>query len=153
MNENDVKMETEKHIARVKQILRTVTDTLTHRGMVHDRSKFSDEEFPYFVEYTPKLKDCTYGSDEYKQYLKKLQPALDHHYAKNKHHPEHHKNGIKDMNLIDIIEMFCDWLAATERHADGDIYKSIEHNKNRFKYGEELESIFNNTAKELKKEN
>ena len=80
-----------------------------------------------------------------------MKPILDHHYKNNRHHPEYHKNGIDDMNLIDLVEMFCDWLAATKRHADGDIMKSIKHNKDRFKMNEQLVKIFENTAKEFTK--
>ena len=53
------------------------------------------------------------------------------------------------MNLIDIIEMLCDWKAATMRHNDGNIYKSIDLNQKRFKYSNELKDIFINTAKYL----
>jgi hypothetical protein len=37
-----------------------------------------------------------------------MAPALKHHYENNRHHPEHFKNNIDDMNLIDLIEMLCD---------------------------------------------
>jgi hypothetical protein len=50
------------------------------------------------------------------------------------------------MTLVDLIEMFCDWCAATERHEDGDIGRSIDVNMKRFGYGETLASIFVNTA-------
>ena len=73
--------------------------------------------------------------------------ALDHHYANNGHHPEHYPNGVNDMTLYDIVEMFMDWVAAGERHADGNIYKSIEHNKVRFNLDPQLVNIFTNTAK------
>ena len=99
-----------------------------------------------FTEYTSKLADVTYDSDEYKEYLGKLKPALDHHYANNRHHPEHHKNGIDDMNLIDIVEMICDWKAASERHNDGNIRKSIEINANRFGISPQMVKIMENTA-------
>jgi hypothetical protein len=42
--------------------------------------------------------------------------------------------------------MFCDWKAATMRHNDGDIRKSIEINKKRFKMSEDLAQIFRNTV-------
>jgi hypothetical protein len=42
--------------------------------------------------------------------------------------------------------MFCDWKAATLRHKDGDIIKSIEQNQKRFGYSDELKAIFLNTA-------
>jgi hypothetical protein len=117
--------------------------------MYHDQTKLSGEEKEIFDLYTPKLKNSTYGSEEYKGFLAEMKVALDHHYENNRHHPEHFKNGIKDMNLIDIVEMFCDWKAATMRHANGDLMKSIEFNKTRFGYSDELEQIFKNTAKYL----
>ena len=49
------------------------------------------------------------------------------------------------MNLLDIIEMYCDWIAAGERHKDGSIAKSIEVNKDRFKLTPQLVSILCNT--------
>jgi hypothetical protein len=111
----------------------------------HDASKLESPEAEIFEEYTPKLSGLTYGSPEYMAMLEKIKPALDHHYAKNMHHPENHKNGIRDMSLIDIIEMFCDWKAATLRHADGNIRKSIEVNQQRFGYSDDLKQIFINT--------
>ncbi len=59
------------------------------RFTCHDRSKTESPEVECFDEYTPKLKGATYGSDEYKQWLAEMKPALDHHYAANRHHPEH----------------------------------------------------------------
>jgi hypothetical protein len=78
-----------------------------------------------------------------------MKPALDHHYDLNHHHPEHFLRGIRGMNLIDIIEMLCDWKAATMRHADGNIYKSIEINQERFNYSYELKEILINTSRYL----
>jgi hypothetical protein len=49
------------------------------------------------------------------------------------------------MNLIDLIEMLCDWKAATLRHKNGDIYESLEINSKRFKYDKQLKNIFKNT--------
>ena len=49
------------------------------------------------------------------------------------------------MNLLDIIEMLCDWKAATKRHNNGNIIKSIEQNQKRFRYSNELKQIFLNT--------
>jgi hypothetical protein len=45
--------------------------------------------------------------------------------------------------------MLFDWKAATERHADGDIRKSIEINKERFKISEQLCDIFRNTVNRM----
>jgi len=46
-------------------------------------------------------------------------------------------------------EMFFDWKAATERHNDGNIFKSIKINQDRFKYSDQLADIFTNTAERL----
>lgn len=143
--------ETSKHVDQVGENIGKVVRELQRRADHHDDSKFGKDELPGFVEFTPKLEGTTYGSDEYKELLKGLKPTLDHHYKNNRHHPEYHKNGIDDMNLIDMVEMFCDWWAATKRHADGDIIKSIKHNKDRFKMNDQLVKIFENTAKEFTK--
>ena len=42
------------------------------------------------------------------------------------------------MTLLDIIEMICDWKSSTMRHANGDIFKSIELNQKRFGYSDEI---------------
>jgi hypothetical protein len=56
------------------------------------------------------------------------------------------ESGIDGMNLIDLIEMICDWKAAGLRHDGGDIFKSIDINKERFGISEQLVQILKNTA-------
>jgi len=51
------------------------------------------------------------------------------------------------MNLIDIVEMFCDWKAASERQLDGNLLKSIEKNADRFNMDPQLKQILINTAR------
>jgi hypothetical protein len=149
MNNYDSKVDTLLHIKRVAQLLTGASSELIRRANCHDNSKLESPEKELFDEFTPKLKGCTYGSDEYKGYLKELKVGLDHHYANNSHHPEHYENGVNGFDLFDLIEMFFDWKAAGERHADGNIYKSIEHNKGRFGLSEQVCEIFINTAKNL----
>ena len=149
MQKYDSKPDTQKHILRVRKLLRICQNELKLRARLHDESKLQSPEKELFDEFTPKLAGCTYGSDEYKEYLKGLKVALDHHYAKNSHHPEHYENGVNGFDLFDLIEMFMDWKAATERHNDGDIRKSIEINKNRFNLSEQVCDIFRNTADRL----
>jgi hypothetical protein len=139
--------DTKEHIAQVREFMLLFAKELMERALLHDQSKLKSPELEIFTEYTPKLKYSTYGSDEYKNFLKEMQVALDHHYANNSHHPEHYENGIRGMDLVDVVEMFCDWKAATMRHNDGDIMKSIEINKKRFGYSDDLEKIFKNTVK------
>jgi hypothetical protein len=100
-----------------------------------------------FDELTPKLADLTYGSEEYRATLREMKPAIDHHYAHNSHHPEHYPNGIAGMNLLDIVEMFCDWKAASLRHTNGDFRRSLEINRTRFNVSDQLASIFENSIR------
>lgn len=153
MEEKATNFETMLHIQQVQALLLMCSNDLQQRCLTHDQSKLGPPEVNTFVEYTPKLKASTYGSEEYKGFLEAMKPALDHHYANNQHHPEHFQNGIKDMTLLDLLEMICDWYAATKRHADGDIFKSIELNADRFGYGDPLRQIFINTARALGAEN
>lgn len=145
----DSEKDTLKHIKRVNELLTDSAIELLNRGKIHDNSKLNSPEKELFDEYTPKLANCTYGSEEYKSFLDGLKVALDHHYKHNSHHPEHYKNGVDDFDLFDLIEMFMDWKAATERHNDGDIYKSIEINKDRFKLSDQICKIFKNTANNM----
>ncbi len=146
----DSKEDTLTHISRVRLLLYYCVEKITARGAYHDQSKLEQPEKTIFDEYTPKLATSTYGGDEYKGFLAEMKVALDHHYAANRHHPEHHTDAIDGMNLIDLIEMLCDWKAATERHNNGDIRKSLEINKERFGISDQLLSILKNTVDELK---
>jgi len=141
--------DTWKHIHRINELLHQVVRILLTRGDEHDQSKLDRPEVELFTEHTQRLAAISYGSDEYKEALKDLAPALEHHYANNRHHPEHFKNGIDDMTLIDLVEMICDWKAASERHNDGNIRKSIEKNADRFNMSPQLVKIFENTAEAL----
>ena len=71
-------------------------------------------------------------------------------FRSNSHHPEHYENGIYGMDLIDLVEMICDWKAASLRHADGNIMKSLEINKERFNIDEQLFQILVNTVNNMK---
>ncbi len=116
------------------------------RSTCHDRSKTGSPEVECFDEFTPKLKSLTYDSDEYRACLSAMKPALDHHYAANRHHPEHFENGIDDMTLVDLIEMLADWKAATERSDSGDLARSLDINKERFGISDQLMYVLWNTA-------
>lgn len=146
LEEKATNFETFLHIERVRDLLNTFVKMLLDRGDVHDQSKLRHPEVEMFTEYTSKLATCTYGSEEYEGYRKAMGPALAHHYANNRHHPEHFKGGVEDMNLIDVLEMLVDWKAASERHNDGNIRKSIEKNADRFGLSPQLVRILENTA-------
>lgn len=145
----DSRPDTYEHIHNVQKYLNKVIHNLIERGHVHDQTKLKSPEVELFDQYTDKLAGMTYGSKEYNEALEKLKPALDHHYGREKHHPQHYPDGIKGMSLLDLIEMLVDWKSATLRHNNGNLIKSIEHNQQRFNYSDELKEIFMNTIKEL----
>ena len=142
-------IQTMDHIQTVQQLINRIASMLFYRALNHDHSKLNEPERSIFAEYTHQLSGSTYGSDEYKQFLDAMAPAISHHYSKNRHHPEHHPSGINDMNLIDVIEMVCDWIAAAARHTNGDPLKSLKINIKRFQISEQLADIVENTIKLL----
>lgn len=188
----DSTKDTLEHIKNVQNLLGQIESNLGSRASFHDNSKLHTPEKEMYDEFTPKLRGSTYGSDEYKGFLKDMGEALRHHYEANSHHPEHYKmwqcplcesvfseneapigitdvrlcpkcseygsiyesalepaSGIYGMSLLDLIEMLADWKAAGMRHADGNIWKSLEVNRERFGISYQLFEIFKNTVKEL----
>ena len=121
----ECRVETQKHIERVRYYIRFITDRLTTRGVKHDAIKLESPEIEVFAEHTKCLANMKYDSPEYKEHLAAMKPALDHHYANSRHHPEHFAKGINDMNLIDIMEMLCDWLGMSIPLSPDDPFKSL----------------------------
>jgi hypothetical protein len=143
----DSEGDTREHVFEVAARLEAVCRELRRRGEHHDASKLGEIEKPLFDAVVPKLKDLVYGSDEYRDAVRALGPALKHHYENNSHHVEHYENGICGMDLLDLIEMYCDWAAASLRSRDGDMSKSIEINITRFGIDGQLGEILRNTWK------
>lgn len=133
-----------KHRAKVSYWMHDFLHSIERRAAIHDQSKLQDPEKAMFDVYTPKLKTLKFGSPEYKQALSDMGEALQHHYEANRHHPEHFKNGINGMTLYDLIEMFCDWLGATEERQKP---LDIDALKNRFNISDQLTDIILNTTR------
>jgi len=147
MNIHESICDTYKHKQLVNKFMNQIIQRLGERAINHDNSKLEDIEANIFAQHNSKLAGSTYGSEESNKTLKDLKVALDHHYANNRHHIEHYPNGIKDMDLVDLIEMICDWKASTLRHNDGNILISIDKNQDRFGYSSDMAGIFKNTVK------
>jgi hypothetical protein len=153
----DSRPETQEHINRVRDFLYGAMANISQRARVHDQSKLHEPELSAFDIATPKLATLEYGSEEYKQSLEELGPALHHHFKLNDHHPEHYENGVQGMSLMALIEMLCDWRAASERVKQrtdnpekvGTFESGLKYNQERFGYSDELAQILLNTAREL----
>lgn len=118
---------------------------LLKRALLHDLSKYSWTEAKHFIPHFHKLKRSKYGTKEYDDLLKDVNKALKHHYRYNNHHPEYFVDSIRGMDLYDIIEMWVDWNASVKRHKNGNIFKSLDHNVERFRL-DLMGDIFVNTA-------
>ena len=75
------------------------------RAGEHDLSKLDSTEVEAFTEFTPKLAASTYGSPEYEGFRRAMGPALDHHYAKNRHHPEHFPQRTETAEVLRLDQM------------------------------------------------
>jgi hypothetical protein len=146
------KYETLAHMKRVQDLMNLFVYEILKRGSVHDASKLQSPELEGFHEKTAQLNAITYDGPEYRQSLKDLEQTLLHHYGHNRHHPEHFRNGVSDMTLIDLIEMFCDWKASSERQKNGNIRQSLEKNTDKFNLPPLLVKILNNTIDIFDKE-
>lgn len=144
--------DTRRHIDLVGQFIERITTELGVRSIEHDASKFKEPERSIFSAGTERRDSVEYGSDAYKQHMQSVEVALRHHYANNRHHPEWHDEGITGMNLVDVIEMLCDWMAASMRDADGDpsrAHHAIAVNQERFGYSDEIAGLMHNTVTHL----
>jgi hypothetical protein len=141
---------TEKHIARVQELLGIAAHILGERGRLHDLSKFDPIEKGPLDEMQRLIEEegpAPYGSDEYRRRTGLLGPMLANHYAMNSHHPEHYADGVAGMDLFDLVEMFFDWKAASERGEESSI--GLSHSVKRFCIEPQLASILKNTADRL----
>jgi hypothetical protein len=143
--------ETKEHVATVEAWMGRAIQTLATRSIMHDQSKFQEPERSGFQAMTAdaRLKELTYGSDEYRAVLREHKPTIQHHYDHNDHHPEHSTAGVYGMSLLALIEMLCDWKASTSRMRDGDLLRSIDINSDRFGYDDNMKAILIITAREL----
>jgi hypothetical protein len=138
---------TQAHINRVAEILGDVTTVLDTRGIYHDQSKFDPIEAGLLQEMQDLIDregPAPYGSEEYSRRTALLGPMLEHHYRNNPHHPEFFSNGIAGMNLIDVVEMICDWKAASERGQESAI--NLTHSIQKYQIDPMLASILRNTC-------
>jgi hypothetical protein len=142
----DSRADTLAHIQMVRDRLDTFVTELLRRGSVHDASKFSDAEKPALDRVMPLLPGIVYGSPAYLALEESMRPALQHHFQHNSHHPEHYGNrGIAGMDLFDVVEMLCDWIASVAGRSGGNM--NLQFNVERFGIDGQLANILANTLK------
>jgi hypothetical protein len=146
----DSRPDTYEHIRLVAKLVNGCIRDLLTRTEKHDQSKLVEPELTAFNELVPNLANCEYGSPEYHAALKKHRPAVVHHYTVNCHHPEHYVNGIAEMDLLDLLEMACDWEAAARRKG-GHAFDSLDTQQERFGFSDELKSILGYTLRVIER--
>lgn len=140
----DSRADTLAHIHLVRDHLDTFIAEMLKRGARHDASKLTPAEKPTFDMLLPLLTGLSYGSVEYRALVKRAKPALEHHYAHNSHHPEYYGNrGIGGMDLFDVVEMMCDWMAAAQRNPEDGV--KLSYNAEIFGIEPQLAGILANT--------
>lgn len=145
--------DTRKHQQLVQERMIRCATLLLSRAVSHDESKFSEVERESYTEPVWELntKEVPYGSDEYSRLTKMMGEGWEHHKANNRHHPEYFeiKDGTTDpfaaMDLLDLLEMCCDWIAASKRRGN-DPSLPIENFRKK-NLSSQLESVLRNTLK------
>lgn len=135
-----------KHVRLVRKNGRALIKEFQGRLLIHDASKLEEPERSVYAEHNDKLKQTVYGTPEYDALLEQVKPALESHYAQNRHHPQHWPHGIDDMDLVDILELLADWIASVKKNKNGNIHRSIEINAKRFNISPQLAQILTNTV-------
>jgi Family of unknown function (DUF5662) len=136
-----------QHIQWLMEGMCWIQSQLMLRMLTHDRTKIEADELDAYAEIVPHFKDFEYGTEEHEAHGNKLEGAWTHHTSHNKHHVEHFEQGMVDMTLIDIIEMVCDWRAASLRSGSFDYKRSLEIAKKSNSIPSMLAQIIENTCR------
>ena len=120
---------------------------LLGKALRHDNSKFSKVEAAIIAPGLKLFRNLSYGTIDYKEARFSVRTALDAHYQKNTHHPEHFMRYDHEhhMGILDRIEMVIDWAAASRK--DVGVFKSIGLNQDRYGYGDQQKQEYVDIAK------
>lgn len=143
MSAYDSRADTLAHVHAVRDRISVFVTEMLRRARLHDASKFSPEEKPVYDQVFPLLKGVAYASPEWDALVERAGPALAHHYRQNSHHPEHYSDGVAGMDLFDVVEMLCDWMASAERNPSDGV--KLDHNVTVFGIEPQLARILANT--------
>lgn len=106
-----------------------ILDALWGRVLIHDKSKYSEEEFvPYRKNFYP------INAEEKEENKPNFDKAWGHHWKNNSHHWQYRKNKTSfDKNnkeeVLDVLENILDWIAMGYKFNDRP-YQYYENNKN-----------------------
>jgi hypothetical protein len=142
----DSKGATLEHISHVRTYLFRILSLIQLRAADHDQSMLQPTEKEQLDEIVPLLAETEAGSQENKDLLDRLRPALDSHHKANSHHIEHYGN-LNGMDLVDLIEWLCDQKAASHKDKNPDVYKRLLYYYQKYDFPPQLMDMINNTVK------
>lgn len=133
-----------KHKESVKKRLTFLAEELHKRAKSHDDSKLKPPELDWLIE-MDKEPRYQYGSPEYFDKMKRWNKFFEHHYKNNRHHPDHFKGGITDMNLADLCEYIVDIISYFDELHVSNAIDTVNKQSERFGLDDQLTQILKNT--------
>lgn len=123
---------------------------LLGKALKHDNSKFSKVETDIIAPCLKLFRNLPYGTMDYDKASEAVKLALNTHYQRNNHHPEHYTRYDHEhhMGMLDRIEMIVDWAAASRKGIG--VFKSIGLNKDRYGFDAQQKQEYVDIAKAVK---
>lgn len=142
------------HKRKVAKHMGHASAIILENAVNHDVDKIEDEVvFQTYSTHAKNQKATPWGTHHRQDYEDLyMEEAIERH-IQNKHHMQDSRNLRTDIDIFDVIEMMCDWIAAMERD---ELTKDEQFARMQFIYQDKKlekihidEMIFNNTAKRL----
>lgn len=133
-----------EHINRVKSKMEFFASVLAARGANHDNSKLTEPEYSGWLAMDQEPR-YPYGSKKYYDKMHRYKEVLEHHYSINSHHPEHFEDPSTQMDLVDLIEMLCDWFSYSNDISWLEGYDTINSQCTRFGLNDTIRHLLLNT--------
>ena len=134
------------HINRVQKWIGKFSSILFIRGVNHDKSKLCEPELSLWKKMDEEPR-YPYGTLKYKEKLNRYKEVFQHHYMHNKHHPEHWSGYYSEMDLMDVIEMLCDWLGYKEDITLKEAETLVNQQCERYGFNDTFRHLLYNTLK------
>ena len=133
-----------EHINQVKSKMQFLASVFATRGTSHDSSKLIEPEYSGWLAMDQEPR-YPYGSEKYYDKINRYKEVLEHHYSLNSHHPEHFENPSTQMDLVDLIEMLCDWFSYSNNISWLEGYNTINSQCARFGLNDTIRYLLLNT--------
>lgn len=154
--------DTRQHQQYVAGYMIECAKRLLDRATKHDASKLAEPEISHYINpvFHLNTEKVEFGSERYKELTAQMGKGWDHHKTHNDHHIEFFEpysvqtlnDPIKAMDLFCIIEMICDWIAASKRRGNNPS-EALDYLKKKYQFDEQLEAVIRNTLAIMERSN